>query len=268
MARTDAALYPALLKHWRSRRGLSQLDLALAANVSARHLSFLETGRAQPSREMVLRLGATLDVPLRDQNDILRAAGYPAEFAELDVGRELPEGVSRALERMFAMQHPFPITLLDRRYDVVRVNDAGTRILARFVADPSAMPLRLNPLALLFDPRLARPFVVDWERVAHLMVARLHRETLMRPTQPDLASLLRSLFEYPGVPETWRQPDFTSPSDATLSLRLRRDDLELAFITTMTAFSAPQNVTLEELRIESYFPLDEATERACENLAG
>src|SRR5499427_6067429 len=115
MPRPEPRLFPALLRDWRTRRGLSQLDLALAADVSARHVSFLETGRAQPSREMVLRLGATLNVPLRDQNDMLRAAGFAEEFAEPSLDGGLPEGVGRAIDRMLAQHEPYPMTVLDRR---------------------------------------------------------------------------------------------------------------------------------------------------------
>jgi transcriptional regulator with XRE-family HTH domain len=242
---------------------MSQLDLAIASDVSSRHVSFLETGRAQPSREMVLRLGSTLDVPLREQDAMLQAAGFAEEFGEPSA---LPAGVMRALDRMLAQHEPFPMTVLDHRYDVTRTNEGGRRLLSRFVADPSAIGERMNVFAFLFDPRLTRPFVVDWERVARAMTARLHREVLARP-DPALAAVLRSLFEYPGVPESWRQPDFAAPSDPTLTLRLQRDDLDLAFLTTVTSFNAPQNVALEELRVESYFPLDDATTLACERLA-
>jgi hypothetical protein len=168
---------------------------------------------------------------------------------------------------MLAQHEPFPMTVLDRRYDVTRTNEGATRLLARFVADPSRMPVPINVFAACFDPRLCRSFIVDWEKTAHALVARLHRETLAKP-DPELQALLRSLFEYPDVPESWRQPDFGAPCDPTMTLRLRRGDLELAFLTTVTAFNAPQNVTLEELRIEAYFPLDEATTRACRRLAG
>src|SRR6266851_5628429 len=220
MPRSETRLFPALLRHWRTLRGLSQLDLALAADVSSRHVSFLETGRAQPSREMVLRLATTLSVPLREQNDLLRAAGFPDAFAEPGLEGGQPPGVAQAIDRMLAQQEPFPMTVLDRHYSVLRTNGGGTRLLARFIADPSALGARPNAFAVLFDPRLARPFVVDWERVAHAFVSRLNR-----------------------------------------------DDLELAFLTTLTVFNAPQNVTLEELCLESYFPLDEATARACERIA-
>jgi transcriptional regulator with XRE-family HTH domain len=267
MARSEARLFPALLRHWRGRRGLSQLDLALAADVSPRHVSFLETGRAQPSREMVLRLGATLGVPLRDQNSMLRAAGFPDQFSEPRLEDGLPQGVGQAIERMFARHEPFPMVLFDRHYQILRTNQGATRVFGRLVADRDAMPANPNVFAMLFDPRLVRPFVIDWERVARLLTARLHREALARPEDSDIGALLRSLFEYPNVPESWRQPDFSIPSEPTLTLRFRRDDLDLAFLTTLTIFNAPQNVTLEELCIESYFPVDDATAEACARLS-
>lgn len=267
MSRPEPALFPALLRHWRSRRGHSQLDLAVAADVSSRHISFLETGRAQPSREMVLRLAATLEVPLREQNALLRAAGFADAFAEPDANNGLSPSVVGAIERMLAQHEPFPMTVLDRSYTVVRANAGGGRLLAHLIAEPDALVGPPNALALLFDPRLARPFVLEWERVARDVVARLHREALAAPEDRALASLLRSLFAYPDVPESWRQPDFSALSEPTLTLRLRRGDLALGFLTTMTVFNAPQNVTLDELRIESYFPLDDATTRACEQMA-
>jgi transcriptional regulator with XRE-family HTH domain len=267
MAREGNRLFPALLRDWRSRRGMSQLDLAIAADVSSRHVSFLETARADPSREMVLRLGGALNVPLRDQNALLRAAGFAEEFAEPSVRGGLPASIMQALDRMFAAHEPFPMVAVDRRYDVLRMNDGGARLLSRFVLDPGALAGRQNLFIALFDPRAARSFVVDWERVAHGMIARLHREVLARAGDAELAGLLRALLEYPGVPPAWRQPDFSAPSEPTLTVRLRRDELDLAFLTTITSFSAPQNVTLEELRLESYFPLDDATAAACEALS-
>jgi hypothetical protein len=167
---------------------------------------------------------------------------------------------------MFAAHEPYPMVAVDRRYDVLRMNDGGARMLSRFVLDPAALAGRANLFVALFDPRAARSFVVDWEKVAHGMIARLHREVLARAGDAELAGLLRALLEYPDVPASWRQPDFSAPSDPILTLRLRRDGLELAFLTAITSFSAPQNVTLEELRIESYFPLDEATAAACKAL--
>jgi len=264
MHRSEPRLFPALIKHWRGRRGLSQLDLALAANVSSRHVSFLETGRAQPSAEMILRLAAALSVPLRDQNGLLRAAGFEDAFADPGLGSSEVGPVQLAIERMLEHQEPFPMTVLDRRYDILRTNRGADRLFARVISDPSAIEGRPNVYRILFDPRLARPFILDWERVARAFLSRLHRESLERPGDGELAALVRSLLAYPGVPKDWQKPDLSSPSEPCLTFRLKRGDLELAFLTTVTVFNAPQNVTLEELRLESYFPLDDATKKACE----
>jgi transcriptional regulator with XRE-family HTH domain len=267
MARNEGSIFPALLRHHRHLRGLSQLDLAVASDVSSRHVSFLETGRAQPSREMVLRLGACLSVSLRDQNELLRAAGFPPAYAEPSPHGGLPPFVDQAIERMMQVHEPFPMTLLDRSFDVLRSNAGGTRLLERFVAEPAALGTTPNAYRLLFDPRLVRPFVRDWAKVARSVVARLHRETLLHPTNTALSSLLRSLFDYPDVPQSFRQPDFSEPNEPVLVLRLARGATSLAFLTTLTHFNAPGNVTVEEVTIESYFPLDHATEVACAAIA-
>ncbi len=264
--RRPQGLFPAQLKYWRAQRGMSQLDLALAADVSSRHVSFLETGRAQPSREMVLQLGATLNVPLRDQNALLRAAGFEQAFDEPDVHEQLSVPVAQALGRMLQQQEPFPMIAMDRHYDVVRTNRGADVLFAAMVAEPSALVEPINGFRAVFDPLLARPFIVDWQQLARQMLSRLYREALARPSDEGLAALVEQLLAYPDVPPSWRQPDFSVPSEATAVVRLRRGELSLAFLTTVTTFNAPQNVTLEELRIESYFPLDAETEQACQQL--
>ncbi len=262
----ELRLFPAVLKHWRQRRGLSQLDLSLAADVSAKHVSFLETGRAAPSREMVLRLGATLDVPLRDQNQMLLAAGFDPEFAEPGFGSGLPPPIEMALGRMLAQHEPYPMLIMNHRYDVLRTNKGAEHLLLRVVADPSAISPPINAFQLLFDPRLARGSVVEWERTSRALLGRLHRESLARAGDTDLASLVQKLVSFPNVPDDFRQPDFSLPSDPTLVLRLRVAEQTLAFLVTVTVFSAPQNVTLDELRIESYFPLDDVTSKVCQGM--
>lgn len=267
MAEKERGLFPALLKYWRGKRGLSQLDLALSADVSSKHISFLETGRARPSRDMVLLLGAALQMPLRDQNDMLQAAGFAIAWTAPDPRNGLGESVNHAIECMLKLHEPFPMAMMDRHYNVVRTNGATDRILARFIADPAAFRAPVNIYHLLFDRRLSREFVVDWEEVARPMVSRLHRESLDHPQDSGLENLVRTVLDYPDVPESWRQPDFSVPSEPAFGVRLRRDDLELSFLTTLTVFQAPQNVTLDELKIESYYPLDEATAAACRRLA-
>jgi transcriptional regulator with XRE-family HTH domain len=267
MDRTQERLYPALLKFWRQRRGLSQLDLALEAEISARHLSFLETGRAHPSREMVLRLGAALDLPLRDRNTMLNAAGFETAFEELNLDAGLPQELELVLGRMLAQHEPFPLVISGRSYDILRANAGAQRLFARIVAEPAALVPPLNLLHMLFDTRLARGALLNWESVARSMLARVHRERLARPHDEAIAHLADSLCAYPGVPRDWRQPDFSQPSEPALVLRLRRAGLEANFLATVTTFNAPQNVTLEELRIDSCFALDEQTAETCARLA-
>jgi transcriptional regulator with XRE-family HTH domain len=257
-------LTPALLRYWRQHRGLSQLDLALSADVSARHVSFLETGRAQPSRDMLLRLSAALRIPLRDA--MLSAAGFDDEFPEPDIESELTPAVKNALERMLAQHEPFPMVITDRYYTLRRANHGALRVLSHFVADPSALRGPPNPFRAMFDPRLARPFMLDWAQTARVSLSRLQLEALEYPGDEGMTELIRELLAYPDVPESWKQPDFSQPIDALLPFRLKRDDLQVGFFTTLTKFSTPGNVTLDELKIESYYPLDRETEEVCKRM--
>ncbi len=241
---------------------MTQLDLALAAEVSSRHLSFLETGRAQPSREMVLLLAAMLDVPMRDQNALLESAGHAPAFPEPPLAGGMPPFVEQTLDRMLEHHEPYPMFVMDRLYGVLRVNRGATRLLSTFLREPGALGRSPNLLRAFFDPRLARTFVVDWEKSARVLLGRLHRESLARPSDEALTALLDELLAFEGLPASYRTPDLSSPADPMLTLRLRSDGAELAFIITVTSFSAPQNVTLDELRIESFYPLDEGTRRA------
>src|SRR5262249_30171438 len=144
--------------------------------------------------------------------------------------------------------------------------DAARRVFTRLTLDPSRVSSRPNVFHGLFDPQLSRSFVVSWKEKAQQLLSRLHLEALERAHDEALSGLVRQLFEYPDVPEAWRQPDLGTPPGATFSIRFRRDTLELGFLTTVTVFAVPGNVTLDELRLESYFPLDDATARACQRL--
>jgi len=260
----DSKLFCALLKYWRGRRGLSQLDLAATAEVSSRHLSFLEIGRAKPSREMVLKLAATLDVPLRDRNTLLREAGFAAHFPEPTLDALQDPAIEHALERMLEQQEPYPMILLDRTYEVLRINQAARRFFGVVIKDGL---VGLNALDVLFDPGILRPFVVDWQTVGLEVVLRLQRETLFNPHDRRLGELLERLLKYPDVPQEWQRPDFSRSTAPAVNLRFRFGEQELGFVTTMTRFHAPHNVTLDELQIESYFPQDEATQQLCIALA-
>jgi transcriptional regulator with XRE-family HTH domain len=262
---TESKLLPALLKHHRHARGMSQLDLASAAEVSPKHLSFLETGRAKPSREMVMRLGATLGLSLRDQNALLAAAGFTETFKETAV-EELPPMIRQALERMLAAHEPYPLVVFDASYNVRMLNHGASTLLKTLVPQ-LARATALNALELCFDPEGLRPFFENWEQTALFLLQRLTREHL-QSGRPALGLLLSRLLAYPDVPSKLRELDLAAALGPVLEVRFRYQGQSLGFLTTVTAFSAPQDVTLEELRIESYYPLDEATARVCELLAG
>ena len=159
------------------------------------------------------------------------------------------------------------MVIVNRCYDVLKMNDAAQRLTMRLIADPIAVSAPVNAIRLLFDARLMRPFVLDWERVACALLWRVQRETLARPGDAALAAFMRDLHAYPGVQSDWQKLDFASACEPGLVVRARRDDLELGFMIVTTTFNAPQNVTLDELRIDSYFPLDERTKEACARLA-
>jgi transcriptional regulator with XRE-family HTH domain len=260
-------LFPALLRYWRRRRGQSQLDLALEAGVSARHVSFLESGRARPSVEMVARLLSVLQVPLRAQNEALRAAGLPGRFPEPGLDALDPQ-IQRAIEQMMTQQEPYPLTVLSGDFCILRSNRGARALFEAFLVEPSRLPDSPDIFSLFFDPRLLRPFVERWEEFASGMLNRLHREVLQRGGDERLTSLLEHVLALPDVPKAWRHPDFATDAPAAQCLRLQRGALRVGFLVAVTKFSAPQQVILDELSIESCFPLDDETRATCRRLVG
>lgn len=270
-----AGLIPALLRQWRAQRGLSQLDLALLADVSARHVSFLETGRSLPSTEMVLRLGASLGAPLRQVNMMLVAAGHDPVFDEsVD---ELPAPVTEAIELLKSHHEPYPLVVIDHRYAVLDLNRAALAVIGALSGrSPSAPPRGpgdveargMNLARLTFDPAGAQPYLVNFDDVGRQLLWRIQREVLADPADGALHALLDELLALPTIAADWREVDLSVPSEPALVLHLRRGTLDLRFLTTVTAFQAPQNVAVEQLRIEQWFPYDDATDAACRQLVG
>ncbi len=257
MAEFPSKLFPALLKYWRVSRGLSQLDLALGADVSARHISFMETGRAQPSKDMILMLASHLQVPLRHQNELLSAAGFEPVFPEPSVEALLESPIGQVLRAMLNLHEPYPMVIMDRAYNLLLSNQAAKAILQSYVAEPSALSDCINMFELLYDPRLIRPYIRNWPSTARHLLSRLHREVLLHPHDQALTKLLERVLAYPDVPVAWKVPDFSELSTGSLGICIEKGETKLNFMTTMTRFSAPQNITLEEILIESYFPISE-----------
>jgi transcriptional regulator with XRE-family HTH domain len=267
-----AGLFPALLKHWRNLRGLSQLDMALAAGVSSRHVSFLETGRSTPSAAMILRLAATLDVPLRHVNVMLQAAGHAAVYREPIPGERLPEEVESALRLMKEHHEPFPLVVVDRSYDVLDLNRGAADLFGQVLEriDPTEVrrdgTAGLNLARLTFHPAVREAFV-NFDEVGRSLLWRLQREVLAERGDDRLRDLLDEVLTMPTVSPTWREADLSTPSSPVLVVHLRVRGVDLRFMTMVTALQAPQLVRLDDLRIESWFPIDAATADACRALS-
>jgi len=244
-----------LLRSWRRRRSLSQLELALEADVSARHVSFLENGRARPSRDMVLRLAEHLEIPLRERNRLLLAAGYAPQYVERSL--EAPEmaPINQALDRFLRAHEPYPAVILDRHYNLVSANDAVavlTEDVAPDLVAPPANALRatLHPLGMA--PRILN--LSEWS--AHLM-QRLRRQAAITG-DPELERLYEELATYPGVSVEVPAED-RAANDIVLPLRMRAGNRELAFFSTVSTFGTAAEITLAELTIEAFYPANAAT---------
>lgn len=265
-----ASNFGARLRWWRERRGLSQLGLAADAETTQRHVSFLESGRAVPSREMILRLAAALDLPLRQQNALFLAAGYAPAWRESKLSAPELARVDSALGYMLAQQEPYPAFVLDRRWTILRAN-AGAARLGEFLTGPSpAAPATsaepANLAVALMSPDGLRPFIANWEEVALYFLRGVQADALADGT-PETAALLARLLAVPGAPA----PSRVLPPDETqapvLAIHFRRGETSLRLFTTLATLGTPHDVTLQEIRIECFFPVDDATARAFQDWA-
>ena len=253
-----------LLRGWRSARHLSQLDLALRADVSARHLSFVETGRAQPSRDLVSTLADALEVPLRERNALLVSAGYAPEVRETTLSAPEMALTRQAIDFILNQQEPYPAFVLNRHWDLLMSNRASKRVFGLLIGDQTRHP---NIMRQVFDPASLRPRIVNWDEVAGDMIRHLHADAVAVPSDARTHSLLNEVLAYPGVPSRWRLRDLSARAAPLLTAVYKNGDAELRFFSTITRFGAPNDVTLEELRIECSFPADDATDRFCRKLA-
>jgi transcriptional regulator with XRE-family HTH domain len=238
------------LKWWRAQRGLSQLALAGAAETSQRHLSFLESGRAEPSREMVLRLCAVLDIPLRQRNALLLAAGFAPVWRESDLSDPELTQVNGALDYMLAQQEPYPAFVVDRRWNLLRAN-AGAGNLVAFLLD-SAPTGAVNLADALVAPDVLRPFIENWEDVAVHFLRSVQADAVADGTA-ETAELLQRLLAYPGVPPLSRVAPLEVHTPV-LHIHFRKGDTRFSMFTTIATLGTPQDVTLQEIRIECFFP--------------
>lgn len=254
------------LRNWRGVRRMSQLQLAIEAGISSRHLSFLETGRSSPSPDMVLLLGRSLELPFRVQNDLLLAAGYAHHYKTTSLEAFEMRPVLDAVQLMLAQQEPFPAFVVDRSWNIIFGNRTSEVLLGKLMPAGVEVPKPANALRLILDPTMLRPLVTNWETVAHVLGHRAQREAVRLSEEDPARAELESLLELPGVRAAMRISVVPMEEQVVLPLEFAQSGMQLRFITFVATLGAPLDTTLEDLRIESLFPADEDTKIMLEEL--
>lgn len=264
MNKTKHAPIGTLLREWRAMRRMSQMDLALEAGISTRHLSCIETGKAQASRGLVSGLADVLGMPLRERNALLLAAGFAPRYSETPLLKPELDRMRQAIELILKHQEPYPAFVINRRWEVVSANEAAVR-MNRFLMK-GRTPRHSNMLHQVFDPDDFRPVILNWTEVADRFIRLLHEEIAAVPSDPGPRQLLSEILSYPDVPAQWRTRDLEREPSPIVHLVFRSDEGELRFFETITTFAGPKDITLDELRIECSFPADDKTAELCTRL--
>jgi len=255
--------FGAALRYWRAKRGFSQLRLSTESDISQRHLSFLETGRAQPGRELILKLGLVLDIPLRQRNAMLLAAGFAPAYRERALTDPELDAVKQALDFMLAQAAPYPALVVDRLWNLQMHNEPAARMLRFFLGMPVDAPIpgdgAVNVLRITLDPNGLRRWIVNWEDVCTDLLHWVQREAMGDGPESEAAVLLDELMGLPGIEAAARQPNLDRRALPFLPVILSRDGVELNLFTTITTLGTPHDVTVHELRLESFFPADEVS---------
>jgi transcriptional regulator with XRE-family HTH domain len=245
------------LRWWRNRRGWSQLELAGRADISQRHLSFLEIGRASPSRDMVARLAATLDLPLRQQNELMVAAGFAPAWHETEFAAPALARVREALDHMLVQQEPFPGVVVDRHWNLLTANQGALR-LVEFLVGPVAPDVQVNLADALVGPDVFRPYLVNWAEIARYFIRSVEADAAADGTA-ETSALLERLLAYDGVRPLLKAIAVSGAADPVLPMHFRKGAVSLQLFTTIATLGTPQDVTLQELRIENFFPMNDDT---------
>lgn len=260
------APFGTLLRDWRQRRRMTQLDLALSAEVSQRHLSFVESGRAQPSREMVVRLAEHLDIPVRERNTLLVAAGYAPLHRERPLTDPALAVAREAVALVLAAYEPFPALAVDRHWIIIAANGAVSRLIGG--VDPSLLEAPQNALRITLHPNGLAPFIVNYGEWREHVLQRLARQ-IDQSADPQLLSLREELAAYPApsVAARHRRGNDQGVADVAVPFQLQTPAGTLSFLSTTTVFGTPVDVTLSELAIEAFLPADRQTAETLREVA-
>ena len=269
MTQTSASGFNDLFREWRQFRRISQLELALAANVSQRHVSWLETGRSQPSREMVLRLAEALDVPLRERNALLVSAGFAAVYSESSLEDPVMAPIESALRQVLDHHDPLPAFVVDRLWNV-RMENKAANLLLGVAGDPAelmtslGMPGAVNLAMLTLHPEGLRPFISNWDHAAPHFVRRLRQEAAASGDS-DLQEKMARVTALAGLEDD--SVPLTEALLPVLPLEIDLNGIPLSLFSVISTFGTPQDVTTDELRVEAFYPTDESTAAFFRNLA-
>ena len=250
-----------LMRDWRTRRGRSQLDLSLDVGVSTRHLSFVETGKSRPSPELVLAVAEHLDVPLRERNTMLLAAGFAPRYSSRDLSDPAMARVKTSLQRMLDAHDPYPGVVIDRRWNILLANAAATGLTADLPT--SVVSPQPNVFRLCLHPDGLAARTVNFDEWAGYLVRQLRRTILLTDDAP-LREIEDEVLGYPNVAQIVRRTSRSHADDQPILVpfELAAGDATLSFFTTLTTFGTPLDVTLDELAVELFFPADEFTDLA------
>ncbi len=254
------------VRYWRRVRSMSQLDLSAAAATTPRHMSFLETGRSQPSREMVLRLATAMEVPLRDRNGLLLAAGYAPVYSERGLGDPAMDRVADAVDRILGQHEPFPAVLIDRGWDLLRANAGAQRLFGTLFA-PAPLPERANVLRLVLGPGPVRDAIANWDELAPALLERARREAVGGVLDVATAELVRELQQRPEVAALLVAPATITPMAPVIDVQFDLGGPPLRFFSVVSTIGTPVDVTAQELRVEAFFPADDVTASSWEDVS-
>ncbi len=256
-----------LLRKWRSMRNLSQLDLAEKAETSARHISFIETGRGRPSKGLLMRLADVLEIPLRARNTLLESAGFASCYSETGLSEPEMEQVRKTLEFICHATEPYPVMIIDRYWNILMANDAMKCISEIFVADSNMLDEEgINLMRLVLHPRCWRKNIQNIVEFEPYMASRVSRALNTDPQDKKMRALWEEICSYSDEDETSSSDSWDGLPQLLKPIHLKNNGVELKLFTTIATLGAPQDITLQELRIECGFPVDKASEKCLQQL--
>lgn len=260
-AESPSPTFPSILKEWRQSVGLSQLELALRCGSSQKHISFLESGRSNASKIMIFAISEALEIPLRDRNELLLAAGYAPGYQKRNLDDPALAPTKAAIQRILSNHEPFPAFVYDRLHNVLLANNSALKLQA-FLYDAQSIadlpPFAGNILRGLLHPDGYKQYIENWDMLASVMLRRLRAESFAFGKPREAIDLLEELSSYPGIPEDWQHRSDLDWREPMLTVDFAKDDLKFSLFTTLTSLGAPFDITLQEIRIESYYPADDA----------